>query len=465
MSKSSALVKNTLIIAVGKLSTQFLTFLLLPLYTAVLSPQAYGELDLIVLYAGLLASTLTVQMEMSVFRHLIDARGKGNKANSPIVSTSFAIALLGGLAGVVGIFIVGLVFDLALTPYIAGAFFTLIFVNYFLQVARGLGRNDLYAIGSIITGLTNIGLSVFALLALKTSIDGILGALIIANIIGAMFLVVKTGSFRLIRIGSVKRSATKDLIGYSWPLVPNHIAVWGINGISRTIVAVVLGFVATGIYAAANKFTMIYTSLYGIFAMSWTEAVALHLNKKDDFLSNTSNSMVKLFGSLALLIISASAVAFPWLVSEDFNEAKLYIPLLIIGGFFASLMTHYAAIYLAAKETMRIAKVTFQAVTISTMLTLAGVWFIGLWAPAIALIITYVFIAVRRHYDTQRLVKITYRPSTYIQLGLLTIFVVGMYYIGSGILNYVSAIITAGAATAINRREVVRILGMIRRRN
>lgn len=41
MSKTTALVKNTIIIALGKISTQFLNFLLLPLYTAYLAAAEF----------------------------------------------------------------------------------------------------------------------------------------------------------------------------------------------------------------------------------------------------------------------------------------------------------------------------------------------------------------------------------------------------------------------------------------
>ena len=47
MSKKKELVKNTIILLFGKLSTQFITFLLLPLYTSILSSKDYGIVDLV----------------------------------------------------------------------------------------------------------------------------------------------------------------------------------------------------------------------------------------------------------------------------------------------------------------------------------------------------------------------------------------------------------------------------------
>lgn len=51
MSEQKRLLKNTGIIAIGNLSTKLISFLLLPLYTAILSASEYGTVDYIVVNA------------------------------------------------------------------------------------------------------------------------------------------------------------------------------------------------------------------------------------------------------------------------------------------------------------------------------------------------------------------------------------------------------------------------------
>ena len=50
-STSKALFKNTGIIAIGQISTKIVNFLLLPLYTALLTTEEYGLVDLLTTYA------------------------------------------------------------------------------------------------------------------------------------------------------------------------------------------------------------------------------------------------------------------------------------------------------------------------------------------------------------------------------------------------------------------------------
>ena len=72
--KNKELIKNSVILIVGKFCTQFITFLLLPLYTFKLSTSEYGIVDLITTYVALLVPVITFQLEMAIFRFLIDFR-------------------------------------------------------------------------------------------------------------------------------------------------------------------------------------------------------------------------------------------------------------------------------------------------------------------------------------------------------------------------------------------------------
>ena len=79
MSKANGLVKNTFIISIGKISTQIISFLLLPLYTAKVSTEDYGNADFVMSIAAFAVPFLTLLLEESMFRFLIDARDEEEK--------------------------------------------------------------------------------------------------------------------------------------------------------------------------------------------------------------------------------------------------------------------------------------------------------------------------------------------------------------------------------------------------
>ena len=107
MSKEKELVKNTAIITFGKVCTQLVSFLLLPLYTSILSTEEYGTVDLVITYSTLLLPFITLALEQALFRFLIDARGNKEKTCQYISTTVFisGIILSGAVAVILGIYI------------------------------------------------------------------------------------------------------------------------------------------------------------------------------------------------------------------------------------------------------------------------------------------------------------------------------------------------------------------------
>ena len=92
MNKKKELAKNTIIIFAGKVCTQLISFLLLPLYTSYLLTEEYGFVDLITTYVTLIVPIITMELEMSVFRYLVDCR-KDKKETKRVFSNNFIILL------------------------------------------------------------------------------------------------------------------------------------------------------------------------------------------------------------------------------------------------------------------------------------------------------------------------------------------------------------------------------------
>ena len=104
MNKKKQLMKNTIIIFAGRVCTQLISYLLLPLYTSYLVTKEYGIVDLITTYVVLLVPIITLELEMSVFRYLIDARKSKNETKK-IISNNFLL-LLGSLLSFILLYII-----------------------------------------------------------------------------------------------------------------------------------------------------------------------------------------------------------------------------------------------------------------------------------------------------------------------------------------------------------------------
>ena len=92
MNKEKELAKNTAIITFGKICTQLVSFLLLPLYTSILNAEEYGTVDLIITYSTLLLPFVTLALEQALFRFLIDIRNNHDLIRR-YISTTFCVTL------------------------------------------------------------------------------------------------------------------------------------------------------------------------------------------------------------------------------------------------------------------------------------------------------------------------------------------------------------------------------------
>ena len=143
MSRIKDLAKNTLIITIGRISTQFITFLLLPLYTALLTTEEYGTVDLITTLVQLFIPIVSLMIDQGVFRYLLSSENENTKKE--VISNAFFLLL--GL-NFVFIIIYLLLLPLITVKYKIWILLILVitaFSNLFLQISRGLKKTFDYA--------------------------------------------------------------------------------------------------------------------------------------------------------------------------------------------------------------------------------------------------------------------------------------------------------------------------------
>ncbi|PID31638.1 hypothetical protein CR983_00060 [Candidatus Saccharibacteria bacterium] len=465
MSRQREIVKNTAIIAFGKLSTQFLTFLLLPVYTTYLSTDEFGAFDLVITYAMLLAPALTLQLEMASFRFLVDTRNDDDKKTS-VISTvlSMVVPIVAGITGI-GILLM-LFTDITYLGYGLGAIIVMILSHLQLQMARGVGSNLNFSIGSIVSGVTIFVLNMVFVVMLGYGIEGVFSAVIIGNLMCAIYLFFALKLYRYIRFDAVSSSIRKELLAYSVPLVPNGVSWWLINAADRTIITIVLGAATNGVYAVAYRFPQIFNGLFSFFGMSWTESASLHINSpdRDKFFSQVINASIRFFGSLGALMIAAIPIVFDWIIGPDFRAAYTYIPILVVGAFFNSIVGLYSAIYVAKKMTKQVMTTSMFAAAISISASLIGISYIGLFAPSFALAIAFLSMAVYRHYDVKKFVSIHYDTPTILSIICLYSFTSALYYLNTPIGNIVSLAVTSLAVFLLAKPALSIVGGKIKQR-
>lgn len=462
MSKTTALARNTALIAISRIATQLVTFFMLPLYTTMLSVSEYGVVDLVITYAMLLAPLIMLNVQQAIFRFLIDARSD-KEMQVKIITNAIEITIGATLIAMLLYLVTCLFTGVSLGVVVVFYFVSFIMGDFVLQVARGLGYVKAFAVAGIAQGVLTVILNVFFLLVLGMRTEGVLLGMALGTLVPSIILAIIVGVHRTIRFTARDYATKKEILTYSIPMIPNTISWWVYSASDRTIVTLVLGVAANGIYAVTNRFANISNSFSSIFYASWSESAVLAINDpdRDEFYSKIANMMLRGFGALGILIMCITPVIFPLLVHDSFNEALLYLPVLILGTVLNTVVSFYSAIYVAKKLTRQVANTSIVAAIINLTVCLGLIWFIGIWAAAISTVVAYGTMAVYRHYDMRKHVCVTYEKRSVLIMVLLYILATMLYYVESVWANMMALVITLSVTYWLNRNELGQMKNLV----
>jgi O-antigen/teichoic acid export membrane protein len=452
MSRTRDLAKNTLLLGVSKVATQMISFLLIPIYTLYLTPDDFGFIDLIVTYITLFVPFLTIQLEFAAFRFAIERKGDHKKL-SELISTIFAMILPVVAISIALLFMVSNFINIPYISLIVLNVIVSVIASVALQLSRGIGNTKAFAVASIIAGLVTTLSSIIFIVALNWSASSILLATAMSNLAVIIYLAFTLRSKIQIHPKHINLEISKDLLTYSLPLLPNNISWWILNVSDRTIISLIIGVAANGIYAIANKFAFIPSIIFGVFNMSWMETASLHIDAPDrnQYFSKICNNIVKIYSSITALLIITLSIILPYMIGREYIEAYNYVPILALGALAQGLIGLYSAIYIAKKKTKQIAQTSLYAAIINIVVNLSLVYFIGIYAAAISTLVAFMAMFIYRHFDVQKYVKITYEKGIFINILIMNIFVIIVYYYNNLILSILSLIIILIYAIFINK--------------
>ena len=407
MNQKKQLVKNTIIIAIGKLSTQIISYILLPLYTSKLSPSEYGIYDFICTLSLFLCPLITLLMEESMFRFLIDAIDKKEKKkiiSQTIIYTIFGTAIFIPLAIIV--LNVATEFNAALKFAFIVFVISNIFIGLSNALARGLSKIKLYSFSNFILGMGTIVLNIIFIVFLKSGAEGLLWANSIANIAVAIYIFARLKLWNY--IGKLNKNLMKEMIKYSVPLVPNSISWNIINMSDRIILVQILGAASNGIYAMASKFPNIINVVYGYFYTAWKESAAKIKKEenKDKYYNSIYHDIKRMLFSVTICLIAVMPFAFPVLINSAYDEAYVYIPIIMISTYYSNLSSYFGGIFSAYKDTKIMGTTTIGAAIINLVIDLALVKTIGIYAACLSTFIADIIIYYYRKYKLKKYIKL-----------------------------------------------------------
>lgn len=463
MNKEKKLLKNALIIFSGKFCTQFISFILVPFYTFVLKSEEYGFVDLTTTYIGLLVPIITIQLENAMFRYLVDSRGTINDQKKVFSNILYFISKLTFMILFTYVFIC-LIIKFEYKIEFAFCVLATMYSNLFLQVSRGIGDNKSFAISSTIAGISNLIFNILFLLVFKFKVSGVLIATTLSNLLVIIYLFLKLKLYNYFEKKYINKDEIKKYIKYSFPLVPNGIIWWVINVSDRTLISIFLNSSANGIYAVSNKFSTIIISIYNVFNLSWTESASININSddKDIFFTKIFNQVIKITGTISILIMMILPFMFNIIIGDNYYEAYKYIPLLLLGSFFNIIVMYLGGIYVALKKTGEVAKTSLFSGVLNILINIVLIKSIGIWAAALSTFLAFFIMSIYRFIDVRKYIKLKIDFKRVLFLIILSFIAFVLYYISDMYIKIVLFIILSVLIVFFNFNIIKKILIMIK---
>lgn len=400
--RGGALLTNTFILALGQFLPQMASIITLPIYTGMLSKAEYGQYDLINVIVYILNIVVIVQIHQAVFRFLIDVRG--SKQEDIYISNTYFFEIIPSIISsvifgacfrslpIIDRVLVGLYLFLNLQFHVSG------------QVARGLGKNKVYALGAISHSLSNLVLVVILVAKIKLGFTGLFISVDCSFAIGTILQIASSRQFSRIHRRLFDKEVIKQMIGYSWPIVPNTLSIWVVNTCDKFIIRGFLGLEFNGIFAAAQKIPNIFTLAYSTFNLAWQESASISIKDKDynKYYNEVFSALFDFLTGSLLVLIAASPVLFKILIRGDYALAYDQMPLLYVGVFLSSLSSFFGSIYIAKKATKAVGVSSAIGAAINAVVNLAMVRWAGLYAASVSTIGSYLTLVLYRVIDIEK---------------------------------------------------------------
>jgi O-antigen/teichoic acid export membrane protein len=403
--RNKELATNTGLFAISTFGSKLISFLLLPLYTSVLTTGDYGTVDLMNSTVSLLVPLLTLNVQDAVLRF-----GLGQDADPEEIlcvglrmvgAGSCVLMLVLGVMGVIG-------FAPVDNVYLIFLFVMFVFTGL-SNVITMYAKSQDHVRSLVVSGVGNtLVMSISAIILLVVIPTGVIGYMVsmaLGSLFAIIYLTFACKAWRGLK-KEVQTGLARSMLTFSTPLVANSLA-WWVNDVSdRWVVTLICGAAANGIYAVAYKIPSILTSLQTIFYNAWAISAVKEFDPKDS--DGFLGRMYKLYsGAMSIccsIIILLDIPLAMFLYSNDFFEAWRYVPLLLVGALLYGLALFEGCLFTAAKNTKAISWTTLAGAGVSIVLCIVLTFAFGPIGAAAATFFGYLTTWILRTKEMLRTV-------------------------------------------------------------
>lgn len=407
MGRYRRLLSNTAILGAGTFASKLLVFLLMPLYTSILSAAEFGEADIISQTANLLIPLAALGICDGIFRFALES-AKNEKGKDVVFSTGITVLSVGSICLILLVQLLRLIsfFDgyvMLIAAYVICANFHSAAANYL----RAKGKNKLFALQGILNTSLTIVYNMIFLVVFHMGVLGYVLSVVIADLTVTLFLVLGARLWRCYSPKAFDRQKAAEMLRFSIPFIPTTM-MWLITSASdRYIVSAYAGTAENGLYAVAYKIPTLITLVCTVFIEAWQFSTVRDSGKEDrsEFFGNVYKYFVGIIFMGSSLLVATSKIFTRLLLDESYYSSWQYVPPLTVALVFSSLVAFLGSVYFVEKKSVMSMLTAMAGALVNVVLNFVLIPDHGAMGAAMATVISYMAVYAIRAYDTREYLK------------------------------------------------------------
>jgi len=434
--------KHSIVYGLGSIGTKIISLLLLPLYTAFLTPADYGVLQICNVLSSMIITIILMGTSSALFKVYYNDEDEDNR--KVILGTVLIFYLF-----IAAMFLLPLIFFrnsissfliggersgyLLLLVLVAAYFEGLITLG--LAILRAKGKSFTYAIFSIVRLLIYIGLNIVFVATLKRNYVGVKEATLIALFISVIIIFIIT--YKKIK-WKFNRVYIKEILAIGIPLAIGGLASWVLNMTDRYMLKFLLpediALTQVGLYSLGSKISsFLHFALVAPFMLSW--GALMYSYQNDPNAKNIYKNILNIFtaiGGVLFILISFFSPEILNLISQnkDYVVAYKVVPYLTFSKLLFGIYMIFTVGVTLTKKTKYISFANIIAAILNIILNFIFIPKFGMIGAALASLISFIIRTIILYFNAQRHYHINYdiiRISSYIFV-LLGISVIQNYF-------------------------------------
>ncbi len=373
---NKSLLKSLSIYTFSNVLNASIPFLLLGFLTNKLSPADYGLISIFQLILSLTIPFTGLNAEGAVSREYFSE--ETNKANfSHYVSNSVFLVVVVSIIVMIVFLLTGDYIQ-QLTDFPSPWLWVVVVCAFsnniseiLLSVWQVKYKSIQYSIFRIVKTLVELGLSVFLILAIKSSWESRINGQLIASFIFVLLAFFFLYKEKLLKKG-INRKNIKDIIQFGVPLIPHVTGAVLISMADRLFITKMVSLSEAGLYAVGFQVAQIISLIQNSFNLAWVPWFYGKLNEKSD---TTNLKIVKFtyFYFLLMILITIgltlfTPILFELFLGKDYSKAVKFVFWIALGFSFNGMYKMVVNYFFYIKQTYWVSLITFLTAGINLVL-------------------------------------------------------------------------------------------------